>query len=82
VSVVTVNLGGCIIQTILLYKAYICYDRAKWLILIGSGINMGYFALIFIFATIGRVPSYKDMVGNCVVSKEKFMKKRNIEASH
>ncbi|KAF1801503.1 hypothetical protein FB192DRAFT_1324810, partial [Mucor lusitanicus] len=41
VSIISVNLGGCCIQTILLYKAYICYDRAKWLIIIGSLINTG-----------------------------------------
>ncbi|KAI7898993.1 uncharacterized protein BX663DRAFT_489559 [Cokeromyces recurvatus] len=67
VSIVAVNLGGCCIQTILLYKAYICYDRSKWLIILGSFINIGYIALIFIYATLGRVPTYKDIVGNCVM---------------
>ncbi|KAL9546019.1 hypothetical protein PS6_007889 [Mucor atramentarius] len=67
VSIISVNLGGCCIQTILLYKAYICYDRAKWLIIIGSLINTGYIALTFIYGTFGKVPTYKDLMGNCVV---------------
>ncbi|KAL9540370.1 hypothetical protein MBANPS3_009713 [Mucor bainieri] len=66
VSIVAVNLGGCCIQTILLYKAYICYDRAKWLIIIGSLINTGYIALTFVYGTLGKVPTHKDMMGNCV----------------
>ncbi|KAI9470771.1 MAG: hypothetical protein EXX96DRAFT_585659 [Benjaminiella poitrasii] len=67
VSIIAVNLGGCCIQTILLYKAYICYDRSKWLIILGSLINLGYIALTFVYATLGHVPSYKDMMGNCVM---------------
>lgn len=53
---------------ILLYKAYICYDRSRWLLILGSVINLGYIALTFIYATLGKVPTYKDLMGNCVVS--------------
>ncbi|KAI8072086.1 hypothetical protein BDF21DRAFT_454188 [Thamnidium elegans] len=67
VSIICVNLGGCCIQTILLYKAYICYDRSTWLLLFGSFINVGYIALTFIYATLGKVPTYKDLLGNCVM---------------
>ncbi|KAI7866909.1 uncharacterized protein EV154DRAFT_583435 [Mucor mucedo] len=67
VSIICVNLGGCCIQTILLYKAYICYDRSTWLLLFGSFINLGYIALTFIYATLGKVPTYKDLLGNCVM---------------
>ncbi|KAI8141608.1 hypothetical protein BJV82DRAFT_714826 [Fennellomyces sp. T-0311] len=60
VSIIAVNLAGCCIQSILLYKAYICYDKAKWLLCLGSFINLGYIALIFLYATIAKVPTYKD----------------------
>ncbi|KAI8374452.1 uncharacterized protein BYT42DRAFT_576413 [Radiomyces spectabilis] len=68
VSIISVNLGGCCIQSILLYKAYICYDRAKSLIIIGSIINLGYVALTFLYATLGRVPTYKDFTGHCLLN--------------
>ncbi|ORZ00215.1 hypothetical protein BCR43DRAFT_133461 [Syncephalastrum racemosum] len=68
VSIVAVNMGGAVVQTILLYKAYICYDRAKWLIFLGSAINLGYLALTFLYATIGRVPTFKDYTGSCVLN--------------
>ncbi|SAM00406.1 hypothetical protein [Absidia glauca] len=67
VSIICVNLGGCCIQSILLYKAYICNNRSKWLLVFGSVINAGYFALIFIYATLGRVESHRDFIGNCVL---------------
>lgn len=67
VSIICVNLGGCCIQTILLYKAYICYDRSKWLLFLGSFINLGYIALTFVYATLGKVPTFKDLLGNCVL---------------
>ncbi|KAI7881116.1 hypothetical protein K492DRAFT_161910 [Lichtheimia hyalospora FSU 10163] len=67
VSIIAVNLGGCCIQSILLYKAYICYDHAKWLLWLGSFINCGYLALIFLYATLGKVPSYRDEMGNCLI---------------
>lgn len=68
IAITVVNLEGCAIQTILLYKAYICYDRSILLLILGSLINLGYIALIFIFAAYGKVPTYKDIIGNCIVS--------------
>ncbi|KAI9247417.1 hypothetical protein BDA99DRAFT_254393 [Phascolomyces articulosus] len=67
VSIVSINLAGCCIQNILLYKAYICYDRAKWLIWVGSFINLGYLALIALYSTLGRVDSTLDLIGNCIL---------------
>ncbi|CAO3597615.1 unnamed protein product [Absidia cylindrospora] len=67
VSIICVNLGGCCIQSVLLYKAYICHQRATWLLVLGSIINAGYIALIFLYATLGRVESYRDFIGNCVL---------------
>ncbi|CEP19751.1 hypothetical protein [Parasitella parasitica] len=67
VSIICVTLGGCCIQSILLYKAYICYDRAKWLLIIGSIIHAGYIALTFVYGTLGKMPTYKDFIGNCVM---------------
>ncbi|KAI8643007.1 hypothetical protein BD408DRAFT_365739 [Parasitella parasitica] len=67
ISIISVTLGGCCIQSILLYKAYICYDRAKWLLIIGSIINAGYIALTFVYGTLGKMPTYKDFIGNCVM---------------
>ncbi|KAI8098736.1 uncharacterized protein BX664DRAFT_381413 [Halteromyces radiatus] len=68
VSIICVNLGGCCIQSILLYKAYICHNRRKWLLVLGSFINTGYVALIFLYATIGKVDSHRDFIGNCVLN--------------
>ncbi|KAI8342244.1 hypothetical protein BD560DRAFT_493386 [Blakeslea trispora] len=67
ISIIFINLGGCCIQSILLYKAYICYDRAKWLILIGSIINLGYIALVIILSNLAKLPTYKDLLGNCIL---------------
>ncbi|KAI8876773.1 hypothetical protein K501DRAFT_199659 [Backusella circina FSU 941] len=67
VSIISVNLGGGCIQTILLYKAYICYDRAIWLLVVGSIINLCYIALTIVYATAGNVPTYKNFTGNCIV---------------
>ncbi|KAI8982223.1 hypothetical protein BDF20DRAFT_458314 [Mycotypha africana] len=67
ISIIAVNLGGCCIQTILLYKAYICYDRSTWLLVIGSIINTGYIGLTIVYALWGQVPTYKDIIGNCVM---------------
>ncbi|OBZ89715.1 hypothetical protein A0J61_02226 [Choanephora cucurbitarum] len=64
ISIVFINLGGCCIQSILLYKAYICYDRARWLIIFGSLINLGYIGLIIVFSTMAKLPTYKDIMGN------------------
>ncbi|KAI8974327.1 hypothetical protein BDB01DRAFT_807059 [Pilobolus umbonatus] len=66
-TIVVVNLGGCVVQSILLYKAFICYNRSMVLIILGSVVNLGYIVLIIICATLGKVPAYKDMVGNCVM---------------
>ncbi|KAI9301626.1 hypothetical protein BJ944DRAFT_252168 [Cunninghamella echinulata] len=68
VSIVCINIGGCCIQSILLYKAYICHNRPIWLLVLGSVINMGYFILIFLYATIGKVESHRDFIGNCVLN--------------
>ncbi|KAG1175759.1 hypothetical protein G6F70_002720 [Rhizopus microsporus] len=68
IAIIVVNLEGCAIQTILLYKAYICYDRSILLLILGSLINLGYIALIFIYAAYGKVPTYKDIIGNCVLN--------------
>ncbi|ORE02325.1 hypothetical protein BCV72DRAFT_234885 [Rhizopus microsporus var. microsporus] len=68
IAIIVVNLEGCAIQTILLYKAYICYDRSILLLILGSLINLGYIALIFFYATYGKVPTYKDIIGNCVLN--------------
>ncbi|KAI8337034.1 hypothetical protein BC941DRAFT_396942 [Chlamydoabsidia padenii] len=67
VSIICVDLGGCCIQSILLYKAYICNNRSKGLLVFGSIINAGYIALIFLYATVGRVESHRDFIGNCVL---------------
>ncbi|KAI7852870.1 hypothetical protein BDC45DRAFT_607098 [Circinella umbellata] len=67
ISIVSINLAGCCIQNILLYKAYICYDRAKWLLWLGSFINLGYLALIVLYSTLGRVDSTLDIFGNCIL---------------
>ncbi|GAB5588113.1 hypothetical protein Unana1_03013 [Umbelopsis nana] len=66
VSIVTVNLGGICIQSVLLYKAYICNERARWLLGIGALAQCGYVILIFLDATAGRVTSIQDPItGMC-----------------
>lgn len=67
-SIITINLGGCCIQNILLYKAYICYERSIFLLSFGLAINAGYIVITILYSLFGRVPTYKDIIGNCVVS--------------
>ncbi|CAO3611801.1 unnamed protein product [Cunninghamella blakesleeana] len=68
VAIICTNIGGCCIQSILLYKAYICHNRPTWLLILGSFINAGYIALIFLYATVGKVESHRDFIGNCVLN--------------
>ncbi|KAG2173422.1 hypothetical protein INT44_008774 [Umbelopsis vinacea] len=68
VSIVTVNLGGICIQSVLLYKAYVCNERARWLLGIGALAQCGYIVLIGLDATTGRVTSTQDPItGMCSV---------------
>ncbi|KAI9279367.1 hypothetical protein BY458DRAFT_545253 [Sporodiniella umbellata] len=67
VSIVSINLGGCCIQNILLYKAYLCYERSVVLLSLGLIINTGYIAITIIYALFGQVPTHKDMIGNCTM---------------
>ncbi|KAL0095651.1 hypothetical protein J3Q64DRAFT_1857137 [Phycomyces blakesleeanus] len=67
VSIIAIDLGGCCVHTILLYKAYVCYQRKLWVIMIGLIINMGYIALICIYGTFGRTKSSMDVAGNCTI---------------
>ncbi|KAI8967235.1 hypothetical protein BDF20DRAFT_917711 [Mycotypha africana] len=52
----------------MVYKAYVCYGRNKWLMVLGCLINAGYIALISIYASVGKVPTSKDIFGNCVMN--------------
>ncbi|CAO3677511.1 unnamed protein product [Umbelopsis vinacea] len=66
VSIVTVNLGGICIQSVLLYKAFVCNERARWLLGIGAVAQCGYIVLIFLDATAGKVTSIQDPItGMC-----------------
>ncbi|KAI8577842.1 hypothetical protein K450DRAFT_200888 [Umbelopsis ramanniana AG] len=66
VSIVTVNLGGICIQSVLLYKAYVCNERARWLLGIGALAQCGYIVLMVLDATSGRVTSTQDPItGMC-----------------
>ncbi|ORX54008.1 hypothetical protein DM01DRAFT_143124 [Hesseltinella vesiculosa] len=67
VAIVCVNLGGGCLQSILLYKAYICHNRSKVMLSVGSLINLGYAILIILYATLAKVDTYPDFIGNCVM---------------
>ncbi|KAI7866340.1 hypothetical protein BDF14DRAFT_1814205 [Spinellus fusiger] len=67
VAIIAIDLSGCCVHTILLYKAYICYNKALWVIVIGLFINMGYIALICIYSTVGKTVSIMDIAGNCSI---------------
>ncbi|KAG2178818.1 hypothetical protein INT43_001664 [Umbelopsis isabellina] len=73
VSIVTVNLGGICIQSVLLYKAYVCNERARWLLGIGALAQCGYMVLIFLDATAGRVTSTQDpLTGMCQLENKNW----------
>ncbi|KAH8548695.1 hypothetical protein BGW37DRAFT_505957 [Umbelopsis sp. PMI_123] len=57
-SIVTVNLGDIAIQTVLLWKAYICYDRSQRLLVVGSLPLFGILIFIVLNCTVGRSSTY------------------------
>ncbi|KAI9316675.1 hypothetical protein BX666DRAFT_2027503 [Dichotomocladium elegans] len=67
ISITCVNIAGILIQSILLYKAYICNNRARWLLGLGSAINCGYLVLLVLYSVFGQVPFTRDSFGNCLM---------------
>ncbi|KAG2177300.1 hypothetical protein INT43_007957 [Umbelopsis isabellina] len=57
-SIVTVNLGDVAIQTVLLWKAYICNDRSRRLLTIGSIPLVGILIFIILNCTVGQSQTY------------------------
>ena len=70
-SIVTVNLGDIAIQSVLLWKAYIFYDRSRKLLIAGSVPLFGILIFIVLNCTVGRSSTYFT-AGVCTTFYRKY----------